>query len=282
MEQRGHTHRLPVNYSIKNIIASILSDVPAARRFSADRKRRLYRSALRSLEDYPRLQALLNARRIRAYPFDGSRFFARVAVLPPELVVVDERFQNLCCLPYWTVYSDGKGHAYRRFDRCPGYGKLPGCPPKARPVAEVKKLLDRSTHVIVLQTKRLQERWRVKWKFDVLHRLGREIDEVCGSGTVTGVFGSGPCAACNAQYCLYGRPCKTPALRTASLEACGICVARLCDDLALLTGDRAWKLTWLRHFGLPQQRPKTWKYVEAIAIRLGSDLTESGNGGLPL
>lgn len=268
MKQSARTRRLPVNYSVKNIIASILSDIPAARRYAYEKKRRLYLTCLQSLDRYPDLKSLLTVPHICAYPFDGSTFFARVGVLPPNIVIVDERFQNLCCLPYWTVYSDGKGHAYRRFDRCPGYGRLPGCPPNAPPVEKVRKLLDRSTHFIVLQTKRLQERWQVKWKFDVLYRLGREIDEVCGKGTVTAGFGSGPCAACSAQYCLYGSPCRTPALRTASLEACGICVAQLCDDLALLTGDHAWKLTWLRHFGLPQQQPKTWKYVEAIAIRL--------------
>jgi hypothetical protein len=48
----------------------------------------------------------------------------------------------------------------------------------------------------------------------------------------------------------------------------GICVDRLCSDLALLTANKAWKLTWLRHFGLPQQRPKKWKYVEAISLGL--------------
>ena len=266
MTRASHPASIPVNYSLKNIIASILSDIPAARRYSESRKRRLYRATQSSLDGHPHLRALLSPRLIRAYPFEGSRFFARVGVLPPALVIVDERFHNLCCLPYWTVYSDGKGHAYRRFDRCPGYGRLPGCPPHARPVGEVHAILRRSTHFIVLQTRLLQERWQVKWKFDVLHRLAREVEAACGPGTVTGVFGSGPCAACSPQYCRQNQLCRTPALQTASLEACGICVARLCDDLALLTGNRSWTLTWLRHFGLPQQQPKRWKYVEAIAI----------------
>jgi len=259
---------IPVNYSIKNIIDCILADSRAARCLSQKRKETLYAATLQTLNQQPALTKLLSVSHLHAYPIQGAKYFTRIGVLPPGLIIVDERFRNMCALPYWTLYRDNKGAAYRRFDRCPGYGWLPGCPPHSPSVENVKKVLDISTHFIVLQTRLLQERWETGWKFSVLHRLAKEIEAVCGQDTVTGTFGSGPCGACKAQHCLYHEGCKNPELKTASLESMGICVDRICSDLALLTGNRAWKLKWLRHFGLPQQKPRQWKYVEAISLKL--------------
>ncbi|MCX5900579.1 MAG: DUF2284 domain-containing protein, partial [Proteobacteria bacterium] len=180
----------------------------------------------------------------------------------------DERFKNMCCMPYWTIYKGSSGAAYKRFDRCPGYGWLPGCPPQSTPVDTVQAILDRADLFIVLQTKLLVERWKAGWKFAVLHRLARDIESVLGKGSVIERYGSGPCNACPAQHCLHSEPCASPELKTISLESMGICVDRLCSDLALLTGNPRWRLTWLKHFGLPQQTPKKWKYVEALAVKL--------------
>jgi len=114
----------------------------------------------------------------------------------------------------------------------------------------------------------MTERWGVNWKFAVLHRLAGEIESLLGTGAVLERYGSGPCNACPAQPCLHSEPCRTQELKTISLESMGICVDRLCSDLALLTGDPRWRISWLKHFGLPQQTPKKWKYVEAIAVKL--------------
>lgn len=268
MSSGNRLRRPPVNYSIKNIIASLLQDIPHAHRFTEGKKKELYRNALRAVDNNERLKSVLSLKHIHSYPIPGSSFFARLGVLPADMVIVDERFQNLCCMPYWTVYNNGTGGTYKRFDRCPGFGRLPGCPPSGMNIEEVQERLKKSSHIIVLQTRLLAERWKAKWKFDVLHRLARDIDDACGMEVVTGRFGSGPCNACSAQYCLQDQECKTPDLKTVSLEAAGICVDRLCSDLALVTGNRAWKLTWLRHFGLPQQSPKRWKYVVAITVNL--------------
>ena len=51
---------------------------------------------------------------------------------------------------------------------------------------------------IVLQTRRMNERWGVGWKFAVLHRLARHIESVLGKGSVIEKYGSGPCNACDA------------------------------------------------------------------------------------
>jgi len=260
--------KLPVNYSIRNIVDNILSDIPRARKLSVSKKKSFYRLLNQKVNNKPELSSILKTKHIQKYPIEGAGFFARIAVLPPELVVADERFKSMCCLPYWTIYKGSDGAAYKRFDRCPGYGWLPGCPPQSAEVRQVQEKLDKADLFIVLQTKLMAKRWGVGWKFAVLHRLAREIENILGPGTVLERYGSGPCNACAAQHCLHSQPCKAPKLKTVSLESMGICVDRLCSDLAQLTGDARWKLSWLKHFGLPQQTPKKWKYVEALAVKL--------------
>jgi hypothetical protein len=259
---------LPVNYSIRTIIDSILSDTPSARKYSSSKKQCIYRELRTKVSKKNELYRLLSQRHILSYPIEGAGLFSRVGMLPPELVIVDERFKNMCCMPYWTIYKGTDGGAYKRFDRCPGYGWLPGCPPQSPPVAAVQAILDRADVFIVLQTRLLSERWGVGWKFAVLHRLACEIESALGKGAVLERYGSGPCNACASQHCLHSEPCPSHELKTVSLESMGICVDRVCSDLALLTGDVRWRLTWLKHFGLPQQTPKKWKYVEALAVKL--------------
>ncbi|MFC1591765.1 DUF2284 domain-containing protein [Thermodesulfobacteriota bacterium] len=264
----GKNKTRPVNYTVKNIIASILQDNKRAGRYSPAKKLKLYRACRKRLQSYPALARLTTTTTIKRYPISGADNFARVGVLPPELVVVDERFKDMCTLPYWTLYNDGKGGTYRSFGKCPGYGFLPGCPPNSPAVDKVQAIIDASDFFIVLQTRLLTDRWETTWKFTVLHRLAREIEQVLGKNSITGIFGSGPCNACRAQSCLYGRPCKSPRLKTIALESMGICVDRLCSDLADCSGNSAWRISWLKHFGLPQQTPKKWKYVEALAVRV--------------
>ncbi|MCP4715815.1 MAG: hypothetical protein GY868_11915, partial [Deltaproteobacteria bacterium] len=217
---------------------------------------------------HPELSSILSLKHIRSYPIKGSRFFARIGILPPELVVVDQRIKDLCSLPFWTRYEDPAGKVYQHFNKCPGVGRLPGCPPNSPDVAKVQTKIDSSDLFIVLQTKLQAERWDTRWKFDVLHRLAKDIRAALNREAVKEIYGSGPCTACRKQDCMHELPCKSPSLKTISLESMGICVDRLCSDLALLSGDKRWQLTWLKHFGLPQQTPKQWKYVEAIAVKL--------------
>ena len=259
---------LPVNYSVRNIIDCILTDNPRARKYSNRKKIIIYSNLVNKISKSPELASLCTPSHLQSYQMDGSDLFARVGMLPPELVIADERFKNMCCMPYWTIYKGSTGAAYRRFDRCPGYGWLPGCPPQSTPVDTVQATLDRADFFIVLQTKLLVERWKIGWKFAVLHRLARDIEAVLGKGSVIERYGSGPCNACPAQHCLHSEPCASPDLKTISLESMKICVDRLCADLALLSGDPRWRITWLKHFGLPQQTPKQWKYVEALAVKL--------------
>ena len=258
--------RLPVTYSIKNISACILADNQRARRHSAVKKKTLYAACQALLDQHPALKALLTRSHIRSYPVPGSENFVRIGVLPPALVVVDRRFQEMCTLPYWTVYNDSKGAVYKRFGKCPGYGWLPCCPPRSIKVEKTQAVLDRADFFVVIQTKQLQERWHTSWKFTVLHNLARDIRKAVGCRANVAVFGSGPCESCQQQLCRHNQPCESPRLQTTALESAGICVDRLCSDLSAMTGNAAWNLTWVKHFGLPQQTPKSWKYVMGLAI----------------
>ena len=268
-EDTVKTDTLPVNYSVKNIIDSILQDNANAQQYTPEQKKERYRTCIALLNTYPELKKILSLLHIRNISISGADRFARIGVLPPELVVVDQRIKNMCTMPYWTVRTDERGKPVRRFSQCPGYNMLPGCPPRSPRVETVQKLLDRSSLFIVIQTRLLSGRGEgAQWKFLVLHRLAADIAKILGSGAVVQKFGSGPCAACNIMSCMKGKTCGSPALKIYSLESMGVCVDALCSDLSFLTGNNDWEIRWLKHFGFKQQAPKKWKYVQAIALRL--------------
>ena len=262
-------NRLPQNYSIKNVVDSILQDNKKARNLTPTRKKKLYKNSLNLLEHCSELKNLLSISRIRNYPYAGAKNFARIGIFSPEMVIVDQRLKDLCQMPYWIFRPDAGGKQTKTFGRCPGYGNLPGCPPNTTPVEEVEAKLKKADLFIVLQTSLTSKRGDLAvWKFYVLNRLKRDIEKSLGNGSVVEKYGSGPCAACPTIACMTGKLCKTPKLKTISLESMGICVDRLCEDLADLTGQKAWKINWMKHFGFPQQKPKSWKYVEALAVNL--------------
>ncbi len=108
---------------------------------------------------------------------------------------------------------------------------------------------------------------RLPVKYSISSIISCIPKKLLGPHSVSGIYGC-PCNACSAQACLCAKPCASPALQTQALESLGICVERICNDLADLTGNTSWRLRWLKHFGLPQQTPKTWKYVQAISVKL--------------
>jgi hypothetical protein len=172
--------KLPINYSIQNIVDSMLSDNPVAKSYTDPKKKKLYKERLDRLSKFPEIIKILSASHIRSYPVKGASFFARIGVLPPELVVVDRRVKDLCTLPYWTVYKDKNGKEYRNFGKCPGYGWLPCCPPNSPQVEQVQDSINRSDLFIVLQTRLQSERWNTQWKFQVLHQLAKDIRSILG------------------------------------------------------------------------------------------------------
>jgi hypothetical protein len=258
---------LPVNYSIEHLVRSIAADNPTGTKYDAAEKKALFSATREKVAGQPGLKKLLSIANIRHYNVTGAENFARIGVLPPELIVVDDRIKEMCALPFWIHGQDGDGNPVKRFGKCPGYNVLPGCPPHSIATTAVKDKLKEADLFVVLQTRLLCGPGS-GYKFKVLRRLARDIEKLLGKGSVVERYGSGPCGACGDQACLSGGSCAKPGLRAEALESMGISVDRICTDLSELTGQRAWEIKFIRHFGFPEQTPKRWKYVLALGVKL--------------
>ena len=106
------------NYSIENIAQSIARDSEVGRKYTEEDKRRLYRERLLLVEGFSRLHDLLTLQHIRSSRLPWAKRVARLAFVPPEIVVVDSRIQDMCSLPFWTYYGSGEGS----FGKCAGVG----------------------------------------------------------------------------------------------------------------------------------------------------------------
>lgn len=256
------------NYSIENIAQSIVRDNPAGKKYSREDKKRLYQERLRLLEDFPKLNELISPEHIHGYDTPWVRKIARQAILPPEIIVVDSRIQDMCYLPFWTFYGSGEGS----FSRCAGVGAFSCCPPFNLKAEKVQALLDKADIFLVLQTRPslMFGTGDPGEQFRALNRLTDEINSLLGEGSVIQKFGGGPCFACSPKSCEGEGKCRTPNLKIPSLEGMGICVDQLCKDLAFLTEDEGWKITWIKGFGTPEQKPKKMKSTVGLAIKLKS------------
>jgi hypothetical protein len=254
------------NYSIENIAQSIVRDNEAGKKYAEEDKRKLYQQKLQLVQYYPELLKILRLENIRAYPISWARRIARAALVPPEMVVVDSRIQDMCSLPFWTYYGTGEGS----FGKCAGVGAFSCCPPFNLPAEKVRLKLDKADVFLVLQTSLglMMSGGDPGAQFQVLNRLADDIDALMGTGTVVQKFGGGPCFACYPESCEGGGACKAPHLKVPSLEGMGVCVDQLCKDLALLTGDEGWKIKWIKGFGTPDQKPKKMKATVGLAIQL--------------
>ena len=258
--------RYSTNYSIENIAQSIVRDNETGKKYTDEDKRHLYQDLLSIIKDRAELNGLLSLERIRGYALPWAKRLARLALVPPQMVVVDSRIQDMCSLPFWTYYGSGEG----TFGRCAGVGAFSCCPPFNPGADKVQALLDRSDTFLVLQT-RPATMFSVGdpgGQFRVLNRLADEINALLGKGAVVQKFGGGPCFACYPEFCEGGGTCKAPHLKVPALEGMGICVDQLCKDLVLLTGDKNWKITWIRGFGTPEQKPKRMKATMGLAVKL--------------
>ncbi|MCK5422961.1 MAG: hypothetical protein KAJ08_12390, partial [Deltaproteobacteria bacterium] len=137
------------NYSIENIAQSIVRDNLSGKKYSQEDKKNLYQERLRLLEGFPKLKEIISLTHIHKYGISWSKKVTRLAVLPPEIIVVDSRIQDMCYLPFWTYYGSGEGS----FSRCAGVNAFSCCPPFNPKVEKVQEKLDEADIFLVLQTK---------------------------------------------------------------------------------------------------------------------------------
>lgn len=258
--------KLTVNYSIENIAQSIVRDHPVSKKYSAEDKLQLYQKTHKLLDGFPELKKLLSLEHIRSIRLPFAKRISRCGILPPAIVIVDSRIQDMCSLPYWLFYGSGEG----TFGKCSGVGNFSCCPPFTPSADKVQELLNQSDIFCVLQTRPSisMNPENPGAQFHLLNKLADEVNTLCGRKAVIQKFAGGPCFACYPEACLGEGKCRAPALKIASLEGMGVCVDQLCKDLAFLTADDQWKIVWIKGFSADTQKPKTWKGTMALAIQL--------------
>ncbi len=258
-----------INYSIDNIERSIVADSEVGNKYTKAQKKKLHNEKKKLLNNYPELKEIIDMRHIYKYPIEGVKNFGRVAVLPPEIVISDNRIKDMCQNQLWTSFVSQKTNKREsRFTRCPGLETRSSCPYFSPPAKKVRGLLDRSDIFIALQSKLFNEFGHVQWEFKTINRLREDIEGVLGKKAIIQQFGAGPCQSCYPHHCLEYGKCRTPERQTPALESMGIPVGQLCRDTAYLTGEKAWEIKWIKHFGLPNMTPKKWKVVFGLAVKL--------------
>ena len=260
--------KLETNYSIENIAQSIVRDNPIGRKYSPEQKQQLYAQKCKLLDGHPELKKLLSLDHLHSYPIAMTKKIVRLEIVPPEIVVVDSRIQDMCYLPYWIFYGSGDGS----FGRCSGVGAFSCCPPFNLKAEQVQALMDSADIFIVLQSRPAMSLSSADpgAQFRMLNRLADEINTTMGRNAVVQKFAGGPCFACFPESCLCEGKCRAPDLKIPSLEGMGICVDQLCKDLAFLSGDAEWKISWIKGFSAPTQTPKKSKATVGMAIRLNT------------
>lgn len=183
---------------------------------------------------------------------------ANVYVVDPQIIVVDERIPELCRSKY--LRPDG------RLIACGGVRhKRSACPPYAPKPEKTREILSQSRAVVVIQAQSLGEYDNQKQLHRSLLAFERHLAK-SGFG-ITGSWAAGPCRICEPENDCLGRgKCRQPKLRRFSMEGSGMAVFLICNRIATLTGNDSWKLELIKNWELPNQSPKTFKSVIAIAI----------------
>jgi hypothetical protein len=258
-----------INYSIDNIERSIVADNPIGTKYTNSQKKKLYQEKEKKLNKFPELKKIINIPHIHKYPIKGVAIFSRIGILPGKLVISDDRIKDMCQNQFWTSFRrQRKRLRERRFTRCPGLTQHSSCPYFTPPAKKVREKLDKADIFIALQTKLFNEVKHVEWEFLTINRLREEIEALLGKKAIIQQFGAGPCQACHPLPCLGMGKCRNPRRKAPALEAMGVPVGQLCRDMALVTGNKAWEIKWIKHFGLPNMTPKKWKVVFGLAVKL--------------
>jgi predicted metal-binding protein len=260
-----------VAYDIRVIHDCIVKDTDIYRTFNTQSKKRsLYRDKKKVLDNNPEIKKLIDISAVRSLDLKCGALMGKVGWLPTELVITDSRIQEMChgMFSYPKMLSDKIGVNY---GPCPSCGKGSACPPFSYTAQEARSKLDEGDIFIVLQSKNFIEFSDVTYPgFHevLLRKLKKEIETLKGKDAVTCVLSAGACRLCHPKPCLGGGECRMPEHRFYALEAVGVPVAQLCDDMALLTGNNGWKMNFLKYFGTPRQTHKRWKLTCGIAVKL--------------
>jgi len=258
-----------IAYSIPVICDCIIRDTEVYRTYdSRTKKLARYHQKQKLLDSHPAIKKIIDVKFIRSLDNRRGKYVGRVGWMPAELIITDQRIREMCrnmfTLPKSYAEKTGIG-----FGPCPGHGKMSACPPFSYTAHEAREKFDAADIFIALQSVYFTLPPKIRgWQDVLLHRVKKEIEKQAGEGTVTAAFGAGPCQLCNPNPCLGGGECRIPEKRLFALESVGVPVARLCDDMTLLTGDKGWKIRFMKYYGTPKQSHKEWKLTFGIAVKL--------------
>ena len=258
-----------INYSIENVERSIALDTEISKKHTEEQKKKLYKKKLAMLDTYPQLKKMIDINYIYNYPLENVQNWGKIGIIPPEIVITDDRIKDMCRYQFWTNFiSRTTNKREWRFTRCPGLETASACPYFSPPAKKVREMLDNSDIFIVAQTKPFCDYSGVQWQYKVITQYCEDLQKMLGKEAVVQRSGAGPCQICYPEGCLENGDCRNPEKQVPALESLGIPVAQLCRDMALLTNDKSWELTWIKHWGLEAQWPKVWKVHFGIAIKL--------------
>ena len=146
------------------------------------------------------------------------------AVIPAEMLVIDERFADLCGAPH----------------RCPSYGLAPGCPPHAMRPVQFREILGRYKHILVFKIDApaadLVSEQRVIIARNI-HRIASTLEQTALDAGWQQVRGMAA-GSCKELFCSQdescvvlecGLPCRHPDLARPSISAVGVDFQALAD-----------------------------------------------------
>jgi len=261
-----------ISYDIDTIERSIATDTEIYRKYTAEEKKALYRQKRELLDKHPDLKKMLDVNHLYTYPIEGVEKWGKMDICPPEIMISDDRIKDMCALPFWTDFIVRETNERQwRFTRCPGIDKHSSCPYNSPPAAEVRKILDSADIFIFVQTKEFSEFGGVQWQYKTIKRYCEDLQNLLGEDVIVRRFGSGPCQNCYPEACKHDGDCRDRDHQVYAMESMGFPVGHLCRDMALMTGDDSWLLTWIKRWGLETQWPKAWKVHFGIAIKLNGN-----------
>ncbi len=260
-----------INYSIRNIEQCIAMDTKIGKELDDQKKKELFKNVQARLEKRPDIVEYLTVENLNKLP--GPGIFEKVGFMPPEIVVLDERVKEMCALPFWQEFALD-GTRVKKYAKCPGYGVHFSCPPHGpERLIKDKEDLNNSNAFFLLESSPQSvdtlAGGAAPWQAEFLYELKQQMDQKFGTGTLIQTYAAGPCQACHPNLCVTVKgECLEPDKKTRSMEAVGMPCAVICDDMAMLCGDDSWKITYIQHWGLPEQTPLTYKLLWAATLKI--------------
>ena len=153
--------------------------------------------------------------------------------IDPAVLVPEQRIRTFC-----------------EENKCGSYGKNYTCPPNAGSLDEIRERLESYSHGYLFQYSKkmdLKKDWKklIKSKDD-FHKMILKIEDYMKKEGIEDVWGliGGNCGLCDTCAIQEDKPCRHPDKARMSLEAIGIDVVGLLDNLGLDSHFHSDRITW--------------------------------------